>query len=560
MELYEDRGDREPGEIPSTLQPEEAQHVTEPAAVPLEKKEQSVQTVDAAPEADEHQDAAPNMSTARVSVLLVIIWTMLVFPLLDETMIATLLAPISTSFHSLSNLSWIATTYLIGMAASNPLAGHVADVFGRQYCLMASVAIFIIGTLICGLSTRLWVLLLGRSIQGFGSGIMQSVVSFIESDLVTIRNRGITEAVGGILFGVCLAVGGLYGGGINDTIGWKWAFLIQAPITAVLAVGAWFFPMALKKKSDISSLRRLDYVGGIAILFAVVLFQLGLLSGGNTHSWASPLVLVSLPLSLVAFVIFLAWDLYFAKEPLVPIRLLRQRNLYLSSLFYIFNLMSYFTIEFYVAIYLQILGYSTTATGLRFIPQAFGAGASTMIAGLAVKITGKYYWLNVLAQIFAVLGAGLLLLFEVSSPSWYPFVFLAFSGAGFGASWVTVLMAVLSSVTDDQQASVQSAGYFFRFTGMTLGMTVSTAAFQHVLKNGLWSSFGGEPGAGELIARLRTDFNAVQALAPPAKHMAQVSYMKALHVVFYIAVAEAIVAAIVSLCMTENELPESLKE
>lgn len=485
---------------------------------------------------------------------------MLVFPLLDETMIATLLAPISASFDSLSNLSWIATTYLIGMSASNPLSGHVADVFGRRYSLMASVAIFVIGTLICGLSTQLWILLLGRSIQGFGSGMMQSIVSFIEADLVTIRNRGITEAVGGILFGVCLAVGGLYGGGLNDSIGWKWAFLIQAPITTVLAVGAWFIATIPKKKSDISSFRRLDYIGGIAILFAIVLFQLGLQSGGNTHSWKSPLVLVSLPLSLVAFVTFLAWDIYFAKEPLVPIRLLRHRNLYLSSLFYLFNLMSYFTIEFYVAIYLQILGHSTTATGLRFIPQAFGAGASTMVAGILVKITGKYYWLNVLAQIFSVLGAGLLLLLGVSSPSWYPFVFLAFSGTGFGAGWVTVLMAVLSSVTDDQQASVQSAGYFFRFTGMTLGMTVSTAAFQKVLRDCLWLSFGNEPNAEELIASLRTDFNAVQALTPPAKHIAQVGYMKALHVVFYIAVAEAVVAAIASLCMTENELPESLKE
>lgn len=279
---------------------------------------------------------------------------------------------------------------------------------------------------------------------------MQSVVSFIEADLVTIRNRGITEAVGGILFAVCLAVGGLYGGGLNDTIGWKWAFLIQVPITIVLAVGAWFIATIPKKESDISNLRRLDYISGIAILFAVVLFQLGLQSGGNTHSWKSPVVLVSLPLSLVAFSTFLAWDLYFAKEPLVPIRLLRQRNLYLSSLFYLLNLMSYFTIEFYVAIYLQVLGHSTTATGLRFIPQAFGAGASTIVAGIVIKITGKYYWLNMIVQIFAVLGAGLLLLLEVSSPSWYPFVFLAFSGTGFGASWVTVLMAVLSSVTDDQ--------------------------------------------------------------------------------------------------------------
>lgn len=484
---------------------------------------------------------------------------MLVFPLLDETMIATLLAPISVSFDSLSNLSWIATTYLIGMAASNPLSGHVADVFGRRYCLIGSVALFVIGTLLCGLSTRLWMLLLGRSIQGFGSGVMQSVVSFIEADVVTLRNRGITEAVGGILFGVCLAVGGLYGGGVNDTIGWKWAFFIQIPVTIVLAIGAWFLVNIPQEKTNVSNLRRLDYVGGITIVFAIVLFQLGLQSGGNSHSWTSTLVLVSLPLSLFCFIVFLVWDIYFAKVPVLPMRLLFIRNIYLSSTFYLLNSMSYFTIEFYIAIYLQVLGHSTTASGLRFIPQAVGVAASTMLAGIIVKITGKYYWLNILAQIFAVLSAALLLLLEVSSPSWYPFVFLAISGAGFGLSWVTVLMASLSSTTDDQQANVQSAGYFFRFTGMALGMTVSTAVFQKVLKDGLLSSFGDDAGTGSLLNTLRTDFNAVQSLPFPEKQKAQEDYMKSLHAVFYTATAEAVLAAIASMFFKEHEIPKSLK-
>lgn len=173
------------------------------------------------------------------------------------------------------------------MAASNPLSGHVADLFGRRYCLIGSSAIFVVGTLLCCLSTRLWTLLLGKSIQGFGSGIMQSVVSFIEADVVTLQNRCVTEAVGGVLFGVCLAVGGLYGGGINDTVGWKWAFFIQIQVTIYLAIGAWFLlKVPEEKKTNISSLRRLDYVGGTAILFAIILFQLGLQSGVNSHSWS----------------------------------------------------------------------------------------------------------------------------------------------------------------------------------------------------------------------------------------------------------------------------------
>jgi len=486
--------------------------------------------------------------------VLAILWTSLAFPILDETMIATLLGPISTSFNSLSNLSWIATTYLIGMSASNPISGHLTDIFGRRNVLIAVSIIFIIGTLICGLSPQLWVLLLGRSIEGFGGGAMQSIASFIESDLVPLRNRGITEGLGGIVYGVAIAVGGLYGGGINDAIGWKWAFLIQVPIVAVLTLAAWFLVHIPVKKSDLSSLRRFDCVGSVAILSAIVLLQLGLQSGGNTHSWKSPLVSASLPLAAACFVVFVVWDLKFAKEPLVPIRLLGQRNLFLSCIFYFSALMSYFTIEFFVPIYLQMLGHSTTATGLRFIPQAFGAAAAIIIAGVGVKSTGKYYWLNAVAQVFGILGSGLLLILETGSPSWYPFLFLAFTGVGFGGSWVTVLMGVLSSVTDDQQATVQSAGYCVRSVGMTVGLTVSTAVFQKILKDSLWSAFGREPGAEALIENLRSDFNALQSLDPGSKKLAQEGYMHALHVVFWIATAEVITAAIASMFMKENKI------
>ena len=95
---------------------------------------------------------------------------------------------------------------------------------------------------------------------------------------------------------------------------------------------------------------------------------------------------------------------------------------------------------------------------------------------------------------------------------------------------------------------------------MTIGLTVSTAVFQKVLKDSLWLAFENETGSGVLIEDLRNNLDAVQSLDPRSKHLAQVSYMKALHVVFWIAMAESIVAAIASLCMKENKIPESLRE
>lgn len=477
--------------------------------------------------------------------------------LIDETMIATILGPISTSFNSFTNLSWIATIYIIGMSASQPLTGHLSEIFGRWEGLIICNVIFAIGTLICGLSTSLPILLLGRAVQGFGGGSVSSIAAIIETDLVSLRNRGITEGIGGIMFGVGLAVGGLWGGGINDAIGWRWAFLIQVPITAASTAVVWLLVHVPKKKSALSTFKRVDFIGSISLLAAVIFLQVGLDAGGNTLPWTHPLVLASLPLAVVFFAIFLYWDLYCAPYPLIPIRILCTRNVALACIVYAFTMFSYYSNIFYVPIYLQVQGHSSTQTGLRFITQAAGAAVATSGAGLFVKWKGKYYFLNVLCQVAFILGTGLLITLNLTSRSWQPFVFLALTGIGFGGVWVTTLMGMLSAISEEHQAVVQSATYCIRSISMVIGLAISAAAFQKVLKANLEASLG--PQDSKLIGEVRTNFSAVQSLSPDLKLSVQRSYIDALHVVFYITTAEIVVAAIASLMMKENDIPDTLK-
>ncbi|KIN00674.1 hypothetical protein OIDMADRAFT_104476 [Oidiodendron maius Zn] len=501
------------------------------------------------------------MPILHLSILLASIWVGVFLTVIDETMTATLLTPISTSFNSFTNLSWIATTYLIGVSAAQPIVGHLTDILGRRESLVAANTTFAIGSLICGLSKDLPTLLAGRSIQGFGGGALGTIAAVIETDLVSLRNRGITEGIGGILYGVGLAVGGIFGGGINDAIGWRWAFLIQVPMV-VFSTGIICVLARIPKKpsaTGASPMKRIDYVGLFSILVSVVMLQIGLDSGGNTLPWTHPLVLTSLPLALTTFIIFILWDLYVADEPIIPIRLFRQRNVALSCVVYFFTLASYFTSIYYLPIYLQIIGYSTTQSGLRFITQAAGAAVSTFSAGLLVKWTGRYFHLNLAAQTIFVLGTGLLIILRLDTGPWAPFLFLAFIGLGFGASWVTTMMALLSSITNEQQAVMQSASYLFRFLGMMVGFTISSAAFQKVLKASLDVSLAGQPNAAELIEKVRTNFTDWRNLTPPVKKDVQDGYMSALHVVFYIATAEIAIGAFASLLLEENELPNDLR-
>ncbi|OCK78974.1 MFS general substrate transporter [Lepidopterella palustris CBS 459.81] len=475
---------------------------------------------------------------------------------------ATLLGPISTSFSAFSSLSWIATTFLIGQSAAQPLTPHLTILFGRRNGLTCVSLIFLLGTLICGLSNSLWMLLAGRTIQGFGGGGLDSIVSFIEADLVPLRNRGITEGLSGIVFGVCLSLGGPFGGGINDAIGWRWAFLIQVPMVLICTVATFFLVNIPRPQSHTSPWRRIDYIGMVTILAAVVLIQLGL-NSGSTSTWRSATVYAPLPTGAACLAAFTYWELRFASEPLLPLHLFKIRNVFFSSLYNFCWACSYFSIQFYVPLYLQIQGLSTTSTGLRFVPQACCAAAALLATGMLVKATGKYWWLNVGAQVFNMLGAGLLVTLNPYSASWKPFLFLALSGTGFGISWITVLMGTLAAISSNQQAEVQGMAYVVRGVGTTLGLTASTSVFQSVLKTRLEVAFAGTAGGERMVEFLRADFTALQPLEPGARLLAQEAFEKALSAVFYLCMAEFVVGAVCSFCMEEIKIgdePESGEE
>ena len=179
------------------------------------------------------------------------------------------------------------------------------------------------------------------------------------------------------------------------------------------------------------------------------------------------------------------------------------------------------------------MGLSTVQNGLRFIPQAAAAAITLLAVGFIVKITGQYYVLNIFAQIFNLLGSSLLVTLGTSSPSWKPFLYLAFTGIGSGAAWVTNLMGTLSAINDD---------YRVRAIGTTIGLTTSTAVFQSILKTNLHGVLENTPGGSELINTLSTDFSAVQTLDSELKLSVQEAYMKALYRDYYLCTAECIVA------------------
>lgn len=467
-------------------------------------------------------------------------------------MLATISASISSSFGSFSKLSWIATTFSIGASISQPLSGHLTDVFGRRKGLVLCYGLFAIGTLACGLSEHhLWMFLSGRVIQGLGGGALCSITSFIESDLVPLRKRALIEGIGNIAYGATLALGGVYGGSINEAIGWKWAFLIQVPFIVFDATLVILVVKVGRNRSNSVS-RSIDYIGCGLLLLAIVSFQYGM-NSGSTGVWNTPLVITALVVAGVGFAVFLYWDFAQATNPVVPIRLLLQRTISSSQLSFFFASAASISIMYYVPIYIQVLGSTTGQSGLRFIPYAIAFGLGSFAVGFLVKISGRYYYVNLFVQLSSVLGAILLCTMSQNTPAWALFLYLALLGLGLGGAYVTRLMGILSSANDETQAVIQAASWTVESTGATIGIATGSAVFQKLSLSRLQIILSGQP---EVLSRIQGSFEALPNLRGSMKEAVIEVYLKAVRGVLFLALGGMVFAAVSSLFMKNNKISD----
>ncbi|KAB2574823.1 MFS multidrug transporter [Lasiodiplodia theobromae] len=502
---------------------------------------------------------ADEPSTAKLVLTLGSCWVGVFLAALDSTIIANLSAPISDSFHSFTLFSWLATAYLIANAAIQPLSGRLTDIFSRRTGLVISNIFFGAGTLICGLAKSQNVMILGRVVAGMGGGGLLTISTFVTTDLVPLRRRGLWQGFGNLSFGLGSGLGGLFGGWINDTLSWRWAFLIQVPFIVASGLLVYLTIKIPVKEENMSRIKRIDFLGSITLVTSLVLLLLALNSGGNIVPWTHPLVLVSLPLFAAFLLAFIFVEDRVASEPIIPVRLLLHRTVWTACVTNWLTTMAVFAILYYGPIYFQVLGLSATRAGVRLIPQSIGTATGSLGVGLITRKTGRYWTLNAGIEATLVLAVGLVAgTFDASTPAWPPFVYFFLIGVGYGGMLTTTLLALISAVDHEHQAVVTSASYAFRSTGSTIGISVAGAVFQNVLKRELWARFAGRDGAAEVIKRIRDSVGAVQDLPPEWKDGVLAAYMQALTAVWWTTFGITALGALCSLAMGEHRLHKNL--
>lgn len=371
-------------------------------------------------------------------------------------------------------------------------------------------------------------------------------------------SAGVWQGIGNICYGAGGGLGGVFGGWINDTLGWRWAFLLQIPFLVVSGIlVAWKVNIPVKNK-DTARIKRVDFLGAITLVFTMVTLLLGLNTGGNQLPWTHPLVVTSFPLAAVFLALFIYIEARVATEPIIPVKLLLDRTVASACLTNWFTTMVVFGLLFYLPLYFQVQGMSATAAGVRLIPQAIGTSIGSLGCGFIMRAKGRYMILSYLAMALLVLSGGLICTLTLTTPAWLPFLYFFIMGTAYGSILTITLVALISAVDHEYHAVVTSASYAFRSTGSTIGITIASAVFQNTLKMGLWSRFGGFEHAAERIARLRDSLDEIRKLPADWIPGALDAYMISLRTVFLALLGVTVLGALASLAMREHKLHNNL--
>lgn len=406
----------------------------------------------------------------------------------DQTIIVSSSGKIGSELDALNLVSWIATAYFLTLTSFQPLYGKLSDIFGRKSCLLFGYSVFAIGCLLCGLSQNMGQLIAARAIAGIGGGGMTTVVSILLSDTVPLRERGKWQGYVNIIYATGASTGAPLGGVLADYVGWRWAFLIQAPmcLAAFVAVS---LVLKLPKSEDShwkAKLRRIDFLGAAILICAVFSLLLGLDRGSNV-SWTSKTTIISLSVSLPLFLIFIVAEMKVAKEPFAPGHIIFHRSLFACYLCNFFSFSGWLAALFYLPLYFQAVdNVSATGAGLRLIPSILCGVSGSLFGGIYMQKTGRYFWLTVIA--YAGLTLGMTTIFLCSGVAFDSTVGMIIGmcvcGFGNGIGVTSTLIGLIANASKEDQAIATACSYLFRSLGSVFGVAMSaTVANATVRKN-----------------------------------------------------------------------------
>ncbi|MFK4801039.1 MFS transporter [Streptomyces sp. MPA0124] len=369
-----------------------------------------------------------------------------------------------------SAYTWVVTASLLTMTASTPLWGKLADLFSKKALVQIALIVFVIGSVVAGLAQNPAMLITARAIQGLGAGGLSALAQIIMAAMIAPRERGRYSGYLGATFAVATVGGPLLGGVITDTswLGWRWCLYVGVPF-AILAL------VVLQKTLHLPVVKRkvkVDWAGAFFVTAAVCLLLIWVTFADDKYSWMSWQTGVMVGGAIVLTLLFLLVESK-ASEPIIPLRLFRNRTITLASLASLFVGIAMFAGTVYFSQYFQLArDKSPTMSGVMTIPMIGGLFVSSTVSGIIITKTGKWKRWLLSGGVLLTAGLGLLSTMRYDTPYWHIGIFMALMGLGVGMMMQNLVLCTQNQVDPGDLGSASSTVTFFRSLGGAVGVSV----------------------------------------------------------------------------------------
>lgn len=386
--------------------------------------------------------------------------------MLDISVINTALTKIADGLDTgLTGLQWVVDAYTIPLAATVLTAGAIADRIGRRRLFMLGLTIFTVSSAVCGAAGGIGVLVGARAVQGIGASMMFATALALISQVTPEREDRVKAlAAYGAAIGASFALGPFIGGSLTDLFGWRAIFLVNLPIGAAVL---WITYRSVAEGRDPTP-RRIDLPGQITLIGGLFLLVLALLRG-NADGWGSAGILAALIGAVVLLVAFVVVEER-RREPMLPLRLLSQRQFAGPQVAVFAIAASFFAVFLYLTLYLQtVLGMSPIETGLVYLPGTF---LVFIVSGMTAQFGARYSPAKIATVGLLLVGAGLaLMLIAGVDSSWTALLpGLLVTSLGTGLFNPTGSALALNALPDEQSGLAAGANDTFRQTGVAVGI------------------------------------------------------------------------------------------
>ncbi|GAM88797.1 hypothetical protein ANO11243_068310 [Dothideomycetidae sp. 11243] len=493
-------------------------------------------------EEEEKDDTVYPKSTAKT--LITIGLALSVFCLaLDNTILATAIPRITDQFHSINDVGWYGSSYLLTTCSFQLGFGKLYKYLSLKWVYLGALGLFEVGSLVCGAAPNSNALIVGRAIAGVGSAGIFTGAILIVAATVPLAKRPLYTGLIGAMYGIASVAGPLMGGAFTDHVTWRLCFYINLPLGLVTALFIIFFfnptssHQVVGKKSFLEWAMIFDLPGLFTLLPTVICLLLALQWGGSKYPWHDGRIIALFVIFGLLAIVFGVIQWKMGENATVPFHVARNRTVAASAWFSAFLGGSFFVFIYYLPIWFQaIKGASATKSGVMSIPLVLSLVVASLISGGAVQAEGHYTpWLLV-SSVLTSVGSGLLTTFHTDTGHAMWIGYQVIYGVGVGCGLQLTLIAV-QAVLRKKDVATGTAIIIF---AQTLGGSIMVSVAQNVETNELLK--GLLRSVPDLDPKIVLNTGATQLRnIVPVQYVSQVLevYNGALTKTFYVGVATA---------------------